>query len=82
MATEQPDPKTRNDRPHSLESTGLPDDLRAYLDAIEREAVLAALDINHGHQKQAADQLGLSYDQLRGILRKFDISPRGRHRPD
>jgi len=82
MGSGQPDSKSGTDRPHSLESTGLPDDLRAYLDAIEREAVLAALDINHGHQKQAADQLGLSYDQLRGILRKFDISPRGRSRSD
>ncbi|MEN1727946.1 MAG: phage shock protein operon transcriptional activator [Pseudomonadota bacterium] len=56
----------------------IPDDLRAYLDQVERDCVLAALDAARGQQKKAAERLGLTYDQLRGILRKHDIKLRGR----
>jgi len=51
----------------------LPDDLRAYLDQTERAMVEAALEETGNHQGQAARRLGLSYDQLRGIMRKHDI---------
>ncbi len=78
----RPDSRRREKTAKTVEAVGLPDDLRAYLDQIERDTVLAALDANQGRQKAAADQLGLSYDQLRGILRKFDINPRGRQRSD
>jgi psp operon transcriptional activator len=57
----------------SLVPTELPDDLRAYLDQTERALVEAALEETRNHQGQAARRLGLSYDQLRGILRKHDI---------
>jgi len=56
----------------------IPEDLRAHLDDIEKNCVLAALDENRGQQKVAAKRLGLTYDQLRGILRKHDINPRAR----
>jgi len=64
-----PNEKTRDE---------IPDDLRAFLDDIERDCVLAALDASRGQQKVAAKRLGLSYDQLRGIMRKHDIKLRGR----
>ena len=51
----------------------LPDDLRAYLDRTEKALVEAALEQSHNHQGEAARRLGLSYDQLRGILRKHGI---------
>ena len=54
----------------------LPDNLRAHLDGIERTLVLEALDQSRGQQKVAAQRLGLTYDQLRGILRKHAIKPR------
>ncbi|MEO1014329.1 MAG: phage shock protein operon transcriptional activator [Pseudomonadota bacterium] len=50
-----------------------PLDLRARLDAIEREFAVGALARTGGNQKRAAEALGLTYDQLRGIIRKHDI---------
>ncbi len=54
-------------------STTLPDDLRAYLDQMEKETVLKAIDASNGNQAGAARKLGLTYNQLRGIMRKHDI---------
>jgi len=51
----------------------LPRDLRAWLDAQERAIVERALAETGGNRKQAADRLGLSYDQIRGILRKHAL---------
>lgn len=51
----------------------LPGDLRAWLDAQERTIVERALREVHGNRKQAARRLGLSYDQIRGILRKHSL---------
>lgn len=51
----------------------LPNDLRAWLDAQELALVERALDQSGGNRKHAAERLGLSYDQLRGILRKHAV---------
>jgi psp operon transcriptional activator len=51
----------------------LPDNLREHLDEIEKNLVEQALQQCRGHQGMAAERLGLSYDQLRGILRKHGI---------
>ena len=51
----------------------LPDDLRAYLDQVEKDTVLKALDASNSNQAGAARALGLTYNQLRGILRKHAI---------
>ena len=48
----------------------LPDDLRAWLDRQELACVERALNECDGRRQEAAERLGLSYDQLRGILRK------------
>lgn len=50
-----------------------PINLRDYLDAIERRMTERALTEAGGSQKGAADALGLTYDQLRGIVRKHGI---------
>jgi len=50
----------------------LPDDLRAWLDQQEQRIVKRALAEAGGNRRRAADRLGLSYDQLRGILRKHE----------
>jgi psp operon transcriptional activator len=47
-----------------------PDDLRAWLDEQEKRWVERALAECDGNRRRAAERLGLSYDQLRGILRK------------
>jgi len=55
-------------------------DLRATVDAFERRLLLDALATNAQHQGQTADHLKLTYDQLRGLLRKHDLIPRRRRR--
>jgi psp operon transcriptional activator len=44
--------------------------------AFERALVTGALDSESGHQGRAAERLGLTYDQLRGLLKKHDIRVR------
>jgi psp operon transcriptional activator len=55
-------------------ATGPPDDLRAALDAAERRWTVEALAICGGNQRSAAARLGLTYDQLRGVVRKHKIA--------
>ncbi len=42
--------------------------------ALEQRLLRQALRANDGHQKKAADALGLSYHQMRGLLRKYSLS--------
>lgn len=49
-------------------------DLRAHLDAVERELTLAALGACAWNQKRAAAQLRLTYDQMRGLVRKHRLT--------
>jgi len=51
-------------------------DLRAWLNEQEKRLVERALSASGGHQRKAARQLGLTYDQMRGILRKHQLSSR------
>jgi psp operon transcriptional activator len=51
----------------------LPDDLRGWLDTQERAIVERALAEAGGNRRRAAGRLGLSYDQIRGILRKHSL---------
>lgn len=48
-------------------------DLRAQLDGIEKQIVVSALRRCGGNQKKAAVALSLTYDQIRGVIRKHDI---------
>lgn len=54
----------------------LPTDLTERLKDTERLLLRAALEKARFNQRMAADLLSLSYDQLRGKLRKYDISCR------
>lgn len=56
------------------EAPGLPADLRAALDEAERRWTIEALALSGGSQRRAAARLGLTYDQLRGIIRKHKIA--------
>lgn len=51
-------------------------DLRAWLNEQEKMLVEQALATCDGHQGRAAERLSLSYDQLRGILRKHGLTSR------
>jgi psp operon transcriptional activator len=53
-----------------------PVDLRDYLNRQEKALAERALSVSGGHQGKAAELLGLSYDQLRGVLRKHGLSGR------
>lgn len=52
-------------------------DLRSHLDEIEKRLTVAALDNAAGNQKRAAERLGLTYDQMRGLVRKHALAGRG-----
>lgn len=60
--------------------TTLPNNLRAALDQQEAIWLETALSQASNNQKEAANLLGLSYDQIRGLMRKHGLrsrSPRG-----
>lgn len=50
-----------------------PMDLRARLDEIERDLALAALAAHGWSQRRAAEHLSLTYDQMRGLVRKHRL---------
>jgi len=49
-----------------------PVDFNACIEALEKKMIEAALTHCRGHQRKAADHLGLSYHQMRGLLRKYN----------
>jgi psp operon transcriptional activator len=49
--------------------------LRASVEAHERDLVTAALDRHRWNQRRTASALGLSYDQLRHCLKKHGLAP-------
>jgi psp operon transcriptional activator len=55
----------------------IPNDLRAALDLQERQWLRLALELTGHRQKQAAERLGLSYDQIRGLMKKHGLRTRG-----
>ncbi|MEZ7818889.1 MAG: phage shock protein operon transcriptional activator [Pseudomonadales bacterium] len=72
-----PEPKTHtaiapltNTNPHLI---ALPLDLKHHLREQEIELITAALDKAKHNQRQAAKMLKLTYHQLRGYLRKYDL---------
>ncbi|MPZ16392.1 MAG: phage shock protein operon transcriptional activator [Luteitalea sp.] len=69
---------TLEPRPPLSSAPGGPFDLRAYLDQAEREWVRRALSANGGSQKRAARYLALTYDQIRGLVRKHGLQSAGR----
>ncbi|MEM9401925.1 MAG: phage shock protein operon transcriptional activator [Pseudomonadota bacterium] len=51
----------------------LPMDLKSRMRETEKECIVAAMTRSKYNQRMAADLLGLSYDQLRGRLKKLSI---------
>jgi psp operon transcriptional activator len=80
-AAEPAEPGT--DTPHALEpAPGLSDDLgpsdfKSRVARFEREMLSRALAENRFNQRQTAEALGLSYDQLRHALRRHDLIAQG-----
>lgn len=57
-------------------ASGAAFDLRTRLDAIERQWTEEALIAHGWSQKRAAAHLGLSYDQMRGLVKKHQLRPK------
>lgn len=53
-------------------------DLRQQVDAYEKQLLVEALKQHEHNQRRAADALGLSYDQIRGLVRKHRLRSRKR----
>ncbi len=53
-------------------------DFGAHMDALEKQLLRDALARHDFHQRRTADALGLSYDQMRGLVRKHKLSRRQR----
>jgi psp operon transcriptional activator len=47
------------------------------IEALEKKLIESALSYCRGHQKKAAERLGLSYHQMRGLLRKYGFGREG-----
>jgi psp operon transcriptional activator len=52
-----------------------PADFKSRVARFERDVLAKALAVNRFNQRQTADALGLSYDQLRHALRRHDLLP-------
>jgi psp operon transcriptional activator len=59
-------------------AASLPLDFRAVVAAFEQRLLTRALAAAEGNRRVAAESLALSYDQLRGLLRKHDLGGPGR----
>jgi len=58
--------------------SSLPLDFRALVGEFEQRLLARALDAADGNRRVAAESLELSYDQLRGLLRKHKLGATGR----
>ncbi len=54
-----------------------PVDFNAIVAEFEKKLIATALETCRGHQRKAADHLGLSYHQMRGLLRKYGYGREG-----
>lgn len=67
-----------DNRPSSRDNADppLPEDMRAYVEDLERRIVARSLREHGYHQGRAAAAIGLTYHQFRNYLRKFGIPSR------
>jgi psp operon transcriptional activator len=57
-------------------------DFNAIVAELEKRMIEAAREKFHGHQKKAAEHLGLSYHQMRGLLRKYGVGREAANQQD
>lgn len=62
--------------PDTDDSNDWPIDLRSYLATLERDLAIRALTEAQYSQRKAATLLGLSYDQMRSVVRKHKLQAR------
>lgn len=80
---EQPtgEPAVDSQPPPPEEGTGRKRSFNEEIQAIERRLLRQALAENGHNQRRTAETLGLSYDQLRGLVRKYDLAGGRRQKP-
>jgi len=72
-----PTPLSPSIAPEPSKPPGHSYDLHEYLENIEQTAVKNALIENGWNQRKTAEKLHLTYDQIRGLVRKYElVSPR------
>jgi psp operon transcriptional activator len=74
---DEPAPKTKTSPITQPETAPAPTgayDLRAHLNEIEKALVEEALNQHGGSQKRTAEALSLTYDQIRGIIKKHGLA--------
>jgi len=57
----------------SDQPTPLPSDFKAHIREQEGDILRRALEVNRFNQRKTAEHLGLTYDQLRGYLKKYNL---------
>jgi psp operon transcriptional activator len=70
-------PRTRTQESTAATSTGSPEgpyDFKEHMQLLEVELIQSALKQCRYNQKKTADFLGMTYHQLRGYLRKYDLT--------
>ena len=77
ITNDQAQKQTHLAEEHAKQSS-IPSDMRKALDEQEAKWLQEALAGNGQNQKKAAAQLGLSYDQIRGLMRKHGLRTRSR----
>ena len=72
---EHPSPSTNqsNEKAPTSGSASQDKGLKERIHQFEKDLVSSALKRNHFHQRTTATELGLSYDQLRGLLKKHNL---------
>ena len=68
-------PPTRFEVPALAAADAEPSDFKSRVARFERDVLAKALAASRFNQRQTADALGLSYDQLRHALRRHDLLP-------
>ena len=76
MAPPEPAPATAAPAAAPAAAAG-PIDFDTAVRTFERNLLESALASANGHQRKAADKLGLSYHQMRGLLRKYGYGREG-----
>jgi psp operon transcriptional activator len=74
VSREEDEKKTRKSADQSV---FLPSDFKAHIREQEQNILRRALEVNRFNRRKTAENLGLTYDQLRGYLKKYNLP--GKH---
>ncbi|HEY5776662.1 MAG TPA: phage shock protein operon transcriptional activator [Xanthomonadales bacterium] len=70
----RPGVKTTEDKPESSELPNEPYDFKQHMQDEEKRRINSAMELCRFNQKKTAEFLGMTYHQLRGYLRKYELT--------